>query len=398
MAHFPKPFFKQARQLWYVEIDRKQHCLGPDKDAAFQQYHALMQVQQRTPLGLAAAGVKSPLVAVLADTFLTWMKANRAANTYAWYQRLLQRFCAKYPTLNVEDLRPYHVQQWVDAYPHLSQSSRRNYIRSVKACVRWSLHQGYIDKHMLWGLSIPANEYREVTIPVADYLRLLAAITDAAFRDLVMLTWETGCRPQESVRIEARHVDVARQRIVFPKAEAKGKRKPRIIYLTQIALEIVVRCCEKNPVGPILRRINGQPWSRDKASWMFGQLQRRMGQAEADQQGIPVPEELVEQIKAKLKTHRKSGGQLVAKTPEYLRHEARCIARLQHAAKFFPRYSLYDLRHAWATRALESGLDGLTVAILMGHSDPSTLARVYQHLSHNPEHMLAQAQRATPVG
>ncbi len=396
MAHFPKPFFKQARQLWYVEIDRKQHCLGPDKEAAFHLYHQLMQAKQKTPLGLASAGVKTPLVAVLADAFLGWMKANRAEGTYGWYQRLLQRFCAKYPSLNVADLRPFHVQEWVDSHPHLSKSTRRNFIRSVKACVRWSLNQGYIDKHPLLGLSIPANEYREVTIPLSDYQRLLAAINDAAFRDLVVLTWETGCRPQESVRIEARHVDVARQRIVFPKAEAKGKRKPRIIYLTEVALEIVARCCEKHPMGPILRRKNGEPWSRDKASWMFGQLQRRMGKAESERQGIPVSDELVEQITAKLSTHRQSDGQLVAKTPQYLRHEARCIARLQHAAKFAPRYTLYDLRHAWATRALESGLDGLTVAILMGHSDPSTLARVYQHLSHNPEHMLAQARRATP--
>ena len=65
-------------------------------------------------------------------------------------------------------------------------------------------------------------------------------------------------------------------------------------------------------------------------------------------------------------------------------------ASREYAAQFAPRYSLYALRHVWAMRALESGLDVLTVAILMGHSDPSTLARVYQHLSHSPEHLLAQ--------
>lgn len=59
-----------------------------------------------------------------------------------------------------------------------------------------------------------------------------------------------------------------------------------------------------------------------------------------------------------------------------------------------PRYSLYALRHSWATNALERGIDALTVAVLMGHSDPSTLARVYQHLSHNPKHLLEQARRA----
>ena len=69
MAHFPKPFFKQARQLWYVEIDRKQHCLGPDKDEAFRQYHVLMQSQKTASLGQASAGATSPLVAVVAWFF-----------------------------------------------------------------------------------------------------------------------------------------------------------------------------------------------------------------------------------------------------------------------------------------------------------------------------------------
>jgi site-specific recombinase XerD len=62
----------------------------------------------------------------------------------------------------------------------------------------------------------------------------------------------------------------------------------------------------------------------------------------------------------------------------------------QHAEK----YSLYTLRHSWATHALERGLDALTVAVLMGHRDPSTLAKVYQHLAHNPEYLLEQARKA----
>ena len=66
----------------------------------------------------------------------------------------------------------------------------------------------------------------------------------------------------------------------------------------------------------------------------------------------------------------------------------------RRAAKLAPRYSLYALRHSWATNALQRGLDSLTVAILTGHEDPSTLARVYQHLSHNPEQMLKQARKA----
>ncbi len=63
-------------------------------------------------------------------------------------------------------------------------------------------------------------------------------------------------------------------------------------------------------------------------------------------------------------------------------------------ARYSTKYSLYALRHSWATNALRSGMDALTVAILMGHSDPSTLSKVYQHLAHSPEHMLKQARKA----
>ncbi len=393
MAHFPKPFFKQARQLWYVEIDRKQVCLGPEKDEAFLKYHALMQARRRGELSQAVAG-SNPLFAVLADAFLDWVKKERAPDTFEWYRYRLQRFCAKHPQLTANELRPFHVQQWVDSFPHLSRSSRRNYFRTVKACIRWSLAQGYIEKNPLLGLKIPAGDVREVTIPQADYLRLLEAITDRAFKDLVMFTWETGCRPQESLRIEVRHLDLARQRIVFPKAEAKGKRQPRIIYLTATALEIVERSLAAQPEGILFRQTNGKPWVPADAIRQFEMTQIRMGQRQYEQLGIPVPQELIDALAAKKKPHRKSGAAI---SPKAFRSEVRQMAVKHHAKKFAPHYSLYALRHAWATRALESGVDALTVAILMGHSDPSTLAKVYQHLSHNPEHMLAQLKRTAPV-
>ena len=42
MARFPKPFFKKARGVWYVEIRRKQINLGSDREVAFRRYHELM--------------------------------------------------------------------------------------------------------------------------------------------------------------------------------------------------------------------------------------------------------------------------------------------------------------------------------------------------------------------
>jgi hypothetical protein len=43
MSHFPKPFFRKSRGLWYVQIKGQQVNLGPEKDEAFEAYHTLMK-------------------------------------------------------------------------------------------------------------------------------------------------------------------------------------------------------------------------------------------------------------------------------------------------------------------------------------------------------------------
>lgn len=58
------------------------------------------------------------------------------------------------------------------------------------------------------------------------------------------------------------------------------------------------------------------------------------------------------------------------------------------------KYCLYNLRHSWLDRALKRGVDALTCAILMGHRDPSTISKVYQHLSQSPDFLGAQARKA----
>ncbi len=42
MPHYPKPFFRGPRRLWYVEVDGRQVKLGPHRDEAFRRYYDLM--------------------------------------------------------------------------------------------------------------------------------------------------------------------------------------------------------------------------------------------------------------------------------------------------------------------------------------------------------------------
>jgi hypothetical protein len=43
---------------------------------------------------------------------------------------------------------------------------------------------------------------------------------------------------------------------------------------------------------------------------------------------------------------------------------------------------------------LRRGVDPLTVAILLGDADPSTLGKVYQHLAHDPDFLGNAAKKA----
>ena len=198
MSHFPKPFFRPGRQRWYVQIGGKQILLGADREQAFEAYHRLMaEVGRGVPL--VPPQPTSRLVVDLIDLFLEWVQRQRSPDTYEWYRYRLQRFAERYPKLSVDELRPFHVQEWVDSYK-LSVTSRRNYLRTVKRCLHWATRQGHIEKSPIDTLEIPSGERKEVLISDEQFADLLHHAHGQFLKDLLIVSWETGCRPQESLR------------------------------------------------------------------------------------------------------------------------------------------------------------------------------------------------------
>ncbi len=386
MARRPKPWFRKSRRSWFVTLDGVQHNLGTTKKEAYERFYELMrQPQERR--------VSSHSMAAIADSFLDWVQKNRAADTYEWYHYRLQRFVQKYPDLRAADVRPYHVENWVADYS-MSQTSRRNYLRAVKRCLKWAVVQGYLNRNPVEAMEVPAGEHKEVVISDTEYQQLLTYIRSPQLADLVKVTWESGCRPQESLRVEARHVDLANQRWVIPRSEAKMKRLVRVVYLTDPAFEITKRLVAENPVGPLFRNEDGQPWTTEAINCTFDRIRYRMAKDEMKRRNITISDAEIEAFIPTLSPTRVSKGEVVPKPRYDLRTEAKQKLIQRKSIGLVPRYSLYALRHSWATHALQRGVDPLTVAILMGHQDPSMLSKVYQHLSLNPSHMLDQARRA----
>jgi integrase/recombinase XerC len=339
MAHFPKPWFRAARGVWYVQIGGRQINLGGDREAAFAEYHRLMG-RHRPGEGPPQDEAAPPVVNVLAR-FRAWVEANRSAATLRLYDERLQSFIDSLVNqrLTVEQLKPHHVQEWIDAHPAWNDCTKRGRIMAVQTALTWAVRQGIIERSPLTTLRKPALGRRENPVTVADWPKILAAVRRPTLRDLLTVAWETGARPQELRRVEARHVDLAGCRWVFPAKESKGKRLPRVVHLTDTAAAICARLCRTHPSGPLFRNEDDLPWTTFAVNCAMRRLAGRIG-----------------------------------------RH-----------------FALADFRHGFGTRMLAAGNDALTVAALMGHRDPSMLARVYSHVHADASHLRDALSRGKPL-
>lgn len=377
MAREPQSWYCKDRDAWFATIACVRHNHGLNKKKAQDSSCKLMQQPKKARVSVKA-------FAVVADNFLKWLTNNRSPATYEWYRYRIERFCLRWPDLVAADIRPLHVQQWVDSYSVLSQTSRRNYVRSVKRCVKWATQQGYLPTDPVASMEVPGAESKDVCISPAEFEELCSYIRDETFLDLVRVAFESGCRPQEILRVEARHFDAKNGRWVLPPKEAKGKKKPRIVYLSAFGQQVTEKLCKLFPEGKLFRNTKGKARTTDAVNCGFLRLQIRIGKDQIKKQGLEL-DTLVQEHLNQEGEGRQFKGLSVAERIKF----RNCIA-----STYAPKYSLYALRHSWSTRALQSGLDALTVAVLMGHNDPSTRSRVYQHIAHSPEHMRKQAARA----
>ena len=211
------------------------------------------------------------------------------------------------------------------------------------------------------------------------------------FRDLLLFSWHSGCRPQEVTHIEARHVQLDAECIVIPKEEAKGKRRSRAILLHGPAMEIVRRHLADRPHGKLFVNEDGKPWSRFAIANRFDRLHLAVGIAGLKTLGIEV--EPLPRFNRHQYADRVLLGTARKKHQQNLRDRRKRILKLarQHGTKF----AAYDLRHGFCQRMLESGANHLAVAELMGHSSGRMVAETYSHMNRANSHLKEALRKAS---
>lgn len=347
MPRQPSLNYWAERDLWYFNKDRQRHFIDhpegekkpkkaadgwkPIPDQVREEFYKILSAKT-TP------EVRSDAVAAVMDAFLAWSLENRAAKTWRGYKDFCQSFLDKYGTISVGELKPFHVQNWINEQTSWNSTTKRGAVTCLKRVMRWAVKFGYIESSPISEMEKPQALTRTKTITPEEFETLLNAVPeDDTFRDLLILSWDLGGRPQEIKGLEARHVDFDKRVCILPTQEEKKKRAPRVIFITtDRALQILQRCCEQYPAGKILRNRLGNPWTASAVKIRFRNLQEKLGK----------------------------------------------------------RYCQYMLRHTWITRALAGGMDSHKVAKASGHSSTAMLDKVYSHVAEDYGHMLSELQSA----
>jgi integrase len=287
--------------------------------------------------------------------------------------------------LTVGRLKPFHVQQWLDANPTW-KTGKRGTVIAVHRAFNWAVRMGLIEANPVRSLAKPKAGRRDHVITAYQFRTIIALIKDEEFRDLLAACWETGCLPQEALSVADAHLDVEGGCWVFPVDESEGKEHQRVVYLTDVALAITRRLMPAHPSDPLFVNTDGRRWSSSALNCRFAQLRLALGRRRLDELELTPPKlkrlTKAERADATARTrHREAVGQ-----------RRRQIAALARSP--VPRYSLYTSRHSRCTHALERGVDAVTVATLMGHRDTTMISRHYAHLMQRRDHLREAVRRA----
>ncbi|HWA97501.1 MAG TPA: site-specific integrase [Pirellulales bacterium] len=277
-------------------------------------------------------------VVLLLDKFLDFAARHNAPSTFEFYKRFIVSFGNHIgKSLRVGRLKPHHVTDWLDENSW-DETTRGCAIRAVKRPIQWAVDEGYITASPVKAVKRIKGKRRETIISPEQWGEILSA-SDATFRDFLTFIRETGARPQEARKVEARHFDEKNARLMLSADESKGKIA-RTIYLTETALKLVKRLVQKYPTGPLLRNSRGAPWTKNAVVCRFRRIREKTG---------------------------------------------------------LDGLVCYSTRHTFGTELLVNGVDSLVGAELMGHVDKTMLAETYSHLAKNPQ-FLRDAQRKARGG
>ncbi len=332
---------------WYATVAGRKVKLA---DAAATKTVAARALKVRLDQAEAArarGGHTSPETGALVLRYLADVRRRIAGGELAaGAERDLVRRLTGFPqmcgAIPADAIRPKDVAAWLATRTRWGPTTRHDGAGAVQAVFGWAVTMGHLGSNPLAGMKKATRRRRELVMDAEALPRFLAAIQSEPFRELVTFLHETGARPGEASRLEARHIDFGRGLIAMEGKTSWRTKRARMIHLNAAMVALCRRLAEAHPTGPIFRNGKGMPWTKDAMNCMVRRVRQRSG----------------------------------------LGREA----------------IMYALRHTFVTDALERGVSVAATAELAGHQSPAMIALTYSRLSDRHAHLKEALQKVRPGG
>jgi len=294
---------------------------------------------------------QGPTLGEIVNKYLGWCDHNVAEATTKIRRGALKPILNSLGDKRIHDLIGFDIVQFCDEQRSKSAWSDGQVClvtRTLQACLNWAVQVGLLKEHSLTSLKPPASGSRglECVITPEQEEDVLCA-TRGPLRDFCTVLRDTGARPGEICKAEAKHYDPSIQALVFQSADRDRRQRhktartgrARVIYLVGQSAEIVARLFNLFPTGPLFR--------------------------------APRP--------------RKKGpmkGQRWAWTDSHL---GNALQRLRRKVKV-PHFIYYSFRHTFAVRWLRQGKPAIALCEVLGTS-MKMLQRHYGHLAEQHDYL-----------
>jgi integrase len=320
----PQPWERKGRG-WYVTIGGKQVPLGGTEEEAQKEYLNVLALAQAE--SLSDQGPLYPLV----ELFLADAQAKRKPKTYRQYSFFSQSFYnwlkeTNRRELRVDQLRPFHIDNWLRSHPTWGPGSQRIGINVIVRALNWAVKKGYVSRNPVKGIERPPARSRgdECVVSNEEHKKLLAVCKKECWRHVLMALRHTGGRPGEVAAVTADNFNEAEALWEFDDHKLAGKGLERVIALTPTLVALSKALAAAHPAGPLFRNSRGNGWT-----------------------DVTI---------------------------------AKLVRRLRKKAGLGDHVIPYAYRHTFATEQLEKGTPDAHVATLMGHSSTDMLYKHYGHL------------------
>lgn len=324
---------------WYCKVDGKQKKMGPTETLAIKARNKL--VAQNGPTK-PVNGQRKPTVQDMLTHYLAWHKKNRAETSHIQRQGPFETLCKLYGDREAGSLAPADLFRWIELeYPNTGNTRQNDLISYVQTAYNW-IERNHGIPSKIRKVDKPTPDQREFYIEFRDWDRLLSCCPPHV-HDLVSFLLYTGARPQEARILKPKHWNSAQSQFVLPASQAKGKKKPRVIFVPtslHARVEELVKIATATR-GYVFTNSRGGAWNKTS----FNSAARR--------------------IKVKMN---------------------------------MPEFCMYVCRHSFAVERIVRGkLDLAIVAKLMGHSSTDMVYQKYGHIGKQNDVLLAAVNTNQPV-